>query len=459
MDSDASDFTPSAAAARVPEFAPFKPAPIDRAERITALDSLRGFALLGILLMNIIAFSMYIAAYDNPSVTGGSTGANLWIWAVLHVVAEGKMRCLFSLVFGASVILLTSRLDARGDGADIYYRRTLWLIAFGLADAYLLWLGDILFLYGMCGLVLYPFRKMKPKSLITIGTTLLVLNAGWYAMMGAGQREMIEKGQAAEKAAAAGQKLTAEQEEAKKSYESFRRSAQPGKEELDKDAKKWQGNAVSVLKARAGFVFSIHSKPYYHPWNWDIWCMMFLGMGLFKLGVLSAQKPMRYYASMMLVGYGIGIPLNTYTAWFIVKNNFDPAMHAFANTTYDLGRLTVALGHLGLIMVLAKSGSMRWLTDRLGAIGQMALSSYVTHSVICTIIFTGIGFGLYGKLERYQVYYVVAGIWIFQLIVSPIWLRHFRFGPLEWCWRSLTYWQKQPMRLHGEASNVSAAAA
>src|SRR5437763_635156 len=116
--------------------------PVDRADRITALDVLRGFALLGILLMNIIGFSMYGAAYDNPTVTGGSTGPNLAVWAVLHVLAEGKMRCLFSLVFGASMILLTSRLEKTGESADVYYRRTLWLLLFGIADAYLLWAGD-----------------------------------------------------------------------------------------------------------------------------------------------------------------------------------------------------------------------------------------------------------------------------------------------------------------------------
>jgi uncharacterized protein len=463
MESVTSDFSPVAGASgsaaapalsRIPELSPSKSAPVDRTERITALDSLRGFALLGILLMNIIAFGMYGGAYDDPSVTGGSTGANLWIWAVLHVVAEGKMRALFSLVFGASVILLTSRLESRGDAADIYYRRTLWLVAFGIADAYLLWLGDILYPYALCGLALYPFRKMKPKNLIVIGTVLLLFNSAFYAVMGMGQREMIEKGQAAEKAAAAGQKLTAEQEEAKKSYEGWRRFMRPSQEQLDSDAKKWRGNALDVIKVRAKLVSMFHGKPYYSPMNWDIWCMMFIGMGIFKLGILSAEKPARYYATMMLVGYGIGIPVNAYTAWFIVKHNFDPAMHAFANTTYDLGRLTVALGHLGLVMILAKSGAMRWLTDRLGAIGQMAFSSYVTHSVICTIIFTGIGFGMYGRLQRYQLYYVVAAIWVFQLIVSPIWLRHFRFGPLEWCWRSLTYWQKQPMRLRAPVPSL-----
>src|ERR1017187_8591267 len=142
-----------------PAFASGRPAPVERGERISALDTLRGFALLGIFLMNIVAMGLFGAAYDDPTAAGGSTGANLWVWAVLHVIAEGKMRCLFSMVFGASVILLTSRLEARGTSADIYYRRTLWLLLIGILDAYLLWAGDILYPYALCGLALFPFRK------------------------------------------------------------------------------------------------------------------------------------------------------------------------------------------------------------------------------------------------------------------------------------------------------------
>jgi uncharacterized protein len=119
-----------------------------------------------------------------------------------------------------------------------------------------------------------------------------------------------------------------------------------------------------------------------------------------------------------------------------------------AGSTYDLGRLTVALGHLGLIMLLVRMGILRRLTRSLAAVGQMAFSNYIFQSVITVIVFTGTGFALYGRLQRYQLYYFVAAIWMFQLVVSPIWLRHFRFGPLEWCWRSLTYWRKQPMRRH-----------
>jgi uncharacterized protein len=421
--------------------------PLDERERITALDALRGFALLGILLMNIVAMGMYVSAYDDPTVTGGSTGPNLWVWTIMHVLAEGKMRCLFSLVFGASVILLTSRLENRPDAADIYYRRTLWLLLFGLVHAYLLWGGDILYPYALCGLAIFPFRKLRAKTLIIVGSILLLLNAGAYIGHGFEQREMIEKGQAAVNAAGTGKTLTEDEEDARREYQQWNRFSHPTAEQLAKDAEEWRSrNPFTVIGARAKFVIFIHSFPYYHPFNWDIWCMMLIGMGLMKLGVLGAEKPTRLYASFVLIGYGIGIPVNSYTAWLMIRSNFDPVVHQFAASTYDLGRLSIALGHLGLIMLIVKAGWFRGAIARLSAVGQTAFSNYVLHSVITAFIFTGYGFQLYGQLQRYQLYIVVLAIWVINLIVSPIWLRHYRFGPLEWCWRSLTYWKRQPMR-------------
>jgi uncharacterized protein len=433
---------------------PAAPAPVEQAERITALDSLRGFALLGILLMNIVFMGMFPAAYDDPTAAGGATGANLWVWAVLHVLAEGKMRCLFSMVFGAGVILLTSRLERRGasdanTSADVYYRRTLWLLLFGVADAYLLWAGDILYPYALCALALYPFRKMAAKGLLIIGASLALLESGLYIAGGVHFRDVINEGRAAVAASQSGQRLTEKQEDAKREYDQWRKSNRPTVEELKKNDDQWRGNIASVLAVRAKVVAPEHNAAYYSPLsgNWDIWCMMFIGMGLFKLGVFSAERSTRFYALMVLIGYGIGLPLNSFSAWWIIKSNFDPAIHSYANSSYDLGRLSAALGHAGVIMLIAKAGWFRWLMSSLGAIGQMAFSNYVFQSVVGALVFTGYGFKMYGKLERYQLYYVVAAIWIFQLIVSPIWMRHFRFGPLEWCWRSLTYWRRQPMRL------------
>jgi len=425
-------------------------APVNQAERITSLDTLRGFALLGILLMNIVAMSMTFAAYDDPTVAGGSTGANLWVWTAMHILAEGKMRCLFSMVFGASVILLTSRLERSGaPSADIYYRRTLWLMLFGILHAYFLWAGDILYPYALCGLALFPFRNIAPRKLLLIGGIIAVLDMALYVGGGFFFREVISKGQAAIAAEQSGKKLTEEQQSEKRSYEQWRRSNRPTAEELKKDGDEWRGSPAKVIAARAKVVSPGHNKAYYSPlWgSWDIFSMMFIGMGLFKLGVFSAERSTRFYVLTTLIGYGIGLPLNSISAWIIIKNHFDPAIHTFAQSSYDIGRLSVALGHMGVIMLLCKFGAMKWLTSSLGAIGQMAFSNYITQSIITAFLFTGYGFALYGKLQRYQIYYVVAAIWVFQMIVSPIWLRHFRFGPLEWGWRSLTYWKRQPMRL------------
>src|SRR5688500_2462395 len=167
--------------------------PVDQAERITALDALRGFAVLGILLMNIVAMGMNGASYDNPTVTGGDTGANLGVWVVMHVLAEGKMRCLFSRGFGAGIILLSRRPGRRPDGAGIYYRLTLWLLLFGIVHAYLLWAGDILYPYALCALALYPFRNVRAKRLIVVGSILLVINALAYVGHGFAQRDMIDR--------------------------------------------------------------------------------------------------------------------------------------------------------------------------------------------------------------------------------------------------------------------------
>jgi uncharacterized protein len=281
-----------------------RPAPVDRAERLTALDSLRGFALLGILLMNVATFGMTFAAYDNPTVTGGATGPNLAVWAVLHVLAEGKMRCLFSLVFGASIILLTSRLEKQGDAADIYYRRTLWLLLFGIVHAYLLWLGDILYPYAMCALILYPFRRMRPRGLLIIGSVLVVLTAAAHVGQSFQQKSMLEKGPAAIAAERKGQKLTKEQEGEKRSYEEWRRFNRPTAQELAEDAEGWRGNPLRVISTRAGTVGMIHGMPYYSPMNWDIWSMMFIGMALMKLDVLGGKRPPRTYALMAIIGYG-----------------------------------------------------------------------------------------------------------------------------------------------------------
>jgi uncharacterized protein len=422
--------------------------PIAPEERINSLDTLRGFALLGILPANILVFGMFLAAGNDPTVAGGAAGVNLASWALFRILIEGKMRCIFSMVFGASAILLTSRTEeGSGTAADIYYRRNLWLLLFGLAHAFLLFWGDILYPYALCALILFPFRKLPAKKLIVIGCLFIAFKAGWStvdAFHQLARRDAAFAGAAAEKA---GKQPTEAQMEARKGVEAQRKQRKPSPEELEEDAKKWRANPWEVIGARASNLAVWHGLPYYDPANSDMWSMMFIGMGLFKLGVFSAKRSYRCYAWIAAAGLAIGLPLNSYIAWLALKTNFDRVTFAFTHIAYDIERLPVALGEMALLMILCKAGALGSMSSRLAAIGRMALSNYILHSVVCTFLFTGYGFGLYGRLERYQLYYAVAGCWALSLAGSPIWLRHFRFGPLEWCWRSLTYWKRQPMRV------------
>jgi uncharacterized protein len=180
--------------------------------------------------------------------------------------------------------------------------------------------------------------------------------------------------------------------------------------------------------------------------------MMLIGMALLKLGVFSGARRRRFYVALMLAGYTAGLLINGYTAYRTLESHFEPINMWWNVATYDAGRLAMALGHIGLLIVIFQAGQLRWLTSRLAAVGQMALTNYLMQSLICTTLFYGYGFGLYGKLERYQLYYVVLGVWTFQLLVSPIWLHHFRFGPMEWLWRSLTYLTWQPLRMRARAA-------
>src|SRR5262249_35868540 len=149
--------------------APTAFAPVTNQERIVSIDTLRGVALLGILLINIIVFGLPGSAFSIPINAGGHTGLNLAFWYANQIFFEDKMRALFSMLFGAGVVLLTQRVEGRGlRSRGVYYRRTLWLVVFGLLHAYFIWIGDILYSYGVAGLILFPLRKLRPAALLAI---------------------------------------------------------------------------------------------------------------------------------------------------------------------------------------------------------------------------------------------------------------------------------------------------
>jgi uncharacterized protein len=423
--------------------------PVRSEERIFALDTIRGFALLGILLLNICSFGLPDAAYNNPLPAGGATGWNLMSWWIMSVLADGKMRAIFSLTFGAGVYLLNDRLSRKGaaaDAADIHYRRMLWLLLFGIMHAYLVWDGDILVYYALLGLVLYPLRKLSARALLIAAAVLLLVMSGGavliHRLLLDEQREYVQI-RADERAGIA---LTADQQETKRDWEETLARRAPSADELKRETDAHRGSYFTLLNFRAKEVYRLHSVPLYWPDPWfDMLMMMLIGIAMIKKGVLSGSYGSKFYIWMAVLSFAIGIPADAWATWYITTHHFSIESFSLALSEYEFGRFT-AFGYIALILLALKSGILRRATRALAYVGQMAFSNYILTSLICTTLFEGYGFGLFGKLERYQLYAIVFFVWLVILTLSSFWLRRFRFGPLEWLWRSLTYWRKQPFR-------------
>lgn len=423
--------------------------PVTSADRISSLDVIRGVALFGILLLNIVGFGLPMA-YENPTNYGGADGLNLFAWQVNALFFEGTMRGLFSVLFGAGVVLMTSRAEARDPSikvADIYFRRNLWLIVFGVVHAWLLlWTGDILYIYGIAGLFLFVFRNLSPRKLIILGILVAASVTLKDVYSYAETLVIYEESQVAQALVDAGEEPSEQQQDAIDAWQDEIDDSKPTQEEIDELILGKQGGYFANIASNADGIIGRQSYTLYMYSLWDALSMMLIGMALLKLGILNAERSSRFYLGMIAIGYGIGCSVNAYEINLLLSNNFGVLASAQSYLTYDIGRIPVTMGHVGLVMLVCHKGWLNWLTSRIAAVGRMALTSYVSHTVICAFIFFGIGFAMFGELQRYQLYYVVFGIWVLQLIVSPIWLRHYRFGPLEWLWRSLTYNRRQPMK-------------
>ena len=214
------------------------------------------------------------------------------------------------------------------------------------------------------------------------------------------------------------------------------------------EIKAMQGSYGEMVKYRLPEAFAMHVQALPFFLFWRVFGMMLIGMGLMKAGVFSAERSMKFYATLAIAGYVIGFSLTGYGMKQLFAADFDFVYFFRAGGIYDyIGSVFVALGHVGLLMIVFRSGILGGLRKRLAAVGRMALSNYLTHTLIFTVLFCGFGFGLFGQINRFGLIWFVFGVWVLQLLISPIWLKHFRFGPAEWIWRTLTYWKRQPMRV------------
>jgi len=422
--------------------------PVQAKDRIASIDTLRGVALLGILTVNIIGFGLVSYAYGSPIPDGALAGVNFWAYVSVDLFFEGAMRAIFAMLFGAGVILFTARGDSPAAAtslADLYYKRTILLILFGLGDAFLLlWPWDILYIYGVVGLFLFPLRNVRASRLLIAVLAMLVLSAATEGLRWQDLKEMQAEAAGAQAALDDDLELDAEQQDAIDAWQEELDWIRPPQEEVEKELTMRRSGYFAVLVGQAPDVIDGQAVSVRSFYFWDALITMMLGMALYKYRVFDASRSHRFYTVMALLGFAVGLPVNAWELYRFVSSDYD--IFATINPTYDLGRLGCAFGYVGLVMLFCKSGMWNRLKASLAAVGRMALTNYLAHSVICGLIFSGIGFGLVGELQRYQLYYVVAGIWLVQLIASPLWLRYYRFGPVEWLWRSLTYGVRQPMR-------------
>ena len=431
------------------ELAPEAPpvaGPVTGHERITAVDTLRGVAVLGILVMNIYAFAMPFQAYSNPLLMGGTEWYNLGTWFVTHVFFDMKFMTIFSILFGGGLVIMWQRAEARGASfGRIYYRRMFWLLVIGAVHAYLIWFGDILVAYATMGMLVFLFRRAGGRRLVIIGACLLpiatLISIGGSEYMSSLEQQFDELSLRLQ----AGEAMSDADQAAVREWEEFAAMMSPTRDALAEDVAIHLDGYRGILEFRAPFVVEMQTGNMVF-FAWRIGGLMLIGMGLMKLGVLSGQRSARFYKALLAIGYGLGLPMTIFSAWLANSVKWDGMfMFGLGMVPNYYGSVPVALGHIAAVMLIVNRGLLTGLMARFSAVGRMALSNYLTHSIVMTTVFYGYGLGLYGSIPRAAQMLFVLGMISLQLWLSPIWLQHFRFGPAEWLWRSLTYWQRQPM--------------
>jgi uncharacterized protein len=403
-------------------------------DRHISIDAVRGFAVLGILLMNIVGMGLPAMAYITPTYYGGHEGPNLWVWWVNYVLADGKMRALFTMLFGASLMLIADRAEGQRPGpAAIHYRRVAWLFVFGMLHAYLLFFGDILVTYAIAGAIVFTMRRWPSWVLIGLGAVILglLVAKGLFEV-----RHLEHLKQAAEAPGAS--------DAARKVWEQQSFTLNPPASFGQNEIAGYRGDFWDAVKARAFMAVLLQTVFLVTETLWEVIAQMAIGIALYRLGFFTLGWKTRSYAVMMAIGYGIGVPVLAWMAWRVSASGFEPFLRQEMSYLAAIPRPFVALAHASALLLLVRSGALGWLVSRLAAAGRMALSNYLGTSIITAFVFCGFGLGLFGRLERYELYYVVAGIWLLILLWSKPWLAAFQYGPFEWLWRSLVRWKLQP---------------
>ena len=398
--------------------------PTEAQSRIVSLDILRGFALLGIFIMNMIAFAMVGANYLNPMAEGWLEGADKYAYQFSEIFANTKFMSLFSILFGAGVVLFTERVRLKGlSEAKWHFRRNFWLLIIGLAHAYLIWSGDILVSYAFCSVWVFLFRNKSPKTLYISSAVFFAIGVGLTALT-AWSLKYWEPQEI--------QELCADWT--------------PSAEDIAYEVNAMRGSWIDQMEIRVEASFFMQTFIFLYSMVWKIISMMLLGMGLYKSGILTASKSVSFYKTMAIWCLMVGLGLGAFGGHKNMLHEYECTYSFFAGTKYNtFSSVFMVLGYIGLLMWAAKSKIGPALEKWLAPVGRMALTNYLMQSIIATTIFYGHGFGLFGTMGRASHWLVIIPVWTFQILFSKWWMDRFKFGPAEWGWRTLTYWKRQQM--------------
>lgn len=399
-------------------------------ERILTLDTVRGVAVMGILLLNIVAFAMPGPAYFNPAAYGGDTGIDLAVYLANFILFDGKMRGLFSFLFGASMLLVIELADAKGESpARVHYARMVWLLVFGLVHCWLIWWGDILNHYALIGMIAFLFRKARVKTLMIVGVILLVLQLAIAAML----------------------PFTVAMAQATPADRELAETMTALKQGFGTPPASWIAEQVAIYRGHWwGIAVERFAEARFLPlaglfqFGWETLAYMLFGMAGLKSGMLTGSWERRRYLKWLAIGFGIGIQVYTALAAYMVSSGF--SLMAVVTGVWVATvpfRPLMIMAWASLIILLMRPGGA--LTTRIAATGRMAFTNYLATSLICTTLFYGYGLGWYGELSRAEAYLVVLAVWALMLLWSKPWLERFAYGPLEWLWRSLSRGHVQPM--------------
>jgi uncharacterized protein len=413
-------------------------------ERIAAIDVLRGVAVLCILPMNVASFALPEVGLMDPRAIASMfpyEGLNRLATDATHLLFEMKWMSVFAMLFGAGA-LLYSRAPARpsragqplhsvafSDRRSQWMRRCGLLMALGMLHAYFIWHGDILVLYGLCGLlIVWWCRSLRPGALLALGCLGVLIAAAMWS--GWGWAISVVESRMASDPSATG---------------AF---APPSAEALRALVERFRGNWLSATGHRVQL--ALWSQVFMIP-LWGIWRaggLMLIGMALLKWRVLDGSRPARFYAWMAGLGYGTGLPVVAAGIALGDALASQPALRfIIASKPNELGSVVVALGHVGLVMLAVRRGWLMRAQRAMAAVGRMALSNYILQSILCALIFYGDGLGLHGRLDRAEQWLVVLAVWATQIALTLAWARWCVQGPLEWLWKSATIGRRVPLRV------------